>query len=246
MALSTLLEIVRRAAGEMGIPRPSIVVGSSDLQVQQLYDFANAVGADLLEHYPWTALQTLATVNTVAGQADYDLPDDFQGFISDTGWDRSNDWRLIGPDSPQRDRELRESGAVDPVRRRFRRLGGIIRINPTPTVDGEELVYEYVSKKWARSFSGAPQEEFAADTDTTIWPARLMVDGIKMEFMSAKGMYADPLREKYEARRDRLVASDLGGGALNMEGCSPSEDSEVFSVPSLGISADDGTELILD
>jgi hypothetical protein len=218
MALNTLLEIVRRAAGEMGIPRPSTVVGNTDLQTQQLLDFANAVGADLAEHHPWTALQTLATVTTVNGQSDYDLPEDFAGFISDTGWDRTNMWRLIGPETPQADRAIRESGVVDPVYRRFRRLGDVIRINPTPTADGETLVYEYVSNAWARSSADVAQEEFEADTDTTIWPGRLLVDGIKMKFMAAKGMYADPLREDYEARRDRLVAADLGTGKINMGG----------------------------
>lgn len=218
MALNTLLEIVRRAAGEMGIPRPSTVAGNTDLQAQQLFDFANAVGADLLEHYPWTALHTLATVTTVNGQADYDLPGDFQGFLSDTGWDRTNRWRLIGPDTPQADRALRESGMVDPVYRRFRRYGDRITINPTPSASGETLVYEYVSKNWAIASGGTGKEEFTADDDTTIWPGRLMVDGIKMRFMAAKGMYADPLRDEFEARRDRLVASDLGTGTLNMGG----------------------------
>jgi hypothetical protein len=218
MALNTLLEIVRRAAGEMGIPRPAAVVGNADIQTQQLFDFANATGADLAEHHPWTALQTLATVSTVNGQSDYPLPADFAGFISDTGWDRTNQWRLIGPETPQADRAIRESGMVDPTYRRFRILGDVIRINPTPSADGEVLVYEYVSSAWARASGGAAREEFAADTDTTIWPGRLIVDGIKTKFMAAKGMYADPLREEYEARRDRLVATDLGGGKLNMGG----------------------------
>lgn len=218
MALNTLLEIVRRAAGEMGIPRPSTVAANTDLQAQQLFDFANSVGADLAEHHPWTALQSLATVTTVSGQSDYDLPDDFAGFISDTGWDRTNQWRLIGPDTPQADRAIRESGTVSPVFRRFRRFGDVIRINPTPSANGETLVYEYVSNAWARSSADAAKAEFTADDDTAIWPGRLLVDGIKMKFMAAKGMYADPLREEYEARRDRLVAADLGGGTLDMGG----------------------------
>lgn len=216
MALNTLLDIVRRAAGEMGLPKPSAVVGTTDIQTQQLFDFANATGADLAEHHPWTALQTLATVSTVAGQADYDLPSDFAGFIADTGWDRTNQWRLIGPETPQADRAIRESGMVDPTYRRFRILGDVIRINPTPSTNGEVLVYEYVSSHWARSSTGTALEEFAADSDATIWPGRLIVDGIKTKFMAAKGMYADPLREEYEARRDRLVAADLGGGKITM------------------------------
>jgi hypothetical protein len=218
MALNTLLEIVRRAAGEMGIPRPSTVAGNTDLQAQQLFDFANSVGADLLEHHPWTALQTLATVATVNGQANYDLPSDFAGFITDTGWDRTNQWRLIGPETPQADRAARESGMVDPVYRRFRLYGDSITINPTPAVNGETLVYEYVSKNWARSAAGTAKDEFSADDDTTIWSGRLLVDGIKMKFMAAKGMYADPLRDEFEARRDRLTARDIASGKLDMGG----------------------------
>lgn len=239
MALKTLLDIVRRAAGEMGIPRPVAVYGNIDIQTSQLFDFANAVGADLIEHHPWTALHTLATITTVEGQSDYELPEDFAGFISDTGWDRTNQWRLIGPDNPQTDRTIRESGVLDPTRRRFRRYGSIITINPTPTVSGDALVYEYVSKNWVRSASNVGREEFEADTDTTIFPARLLVDGIKMKFLAAKGMYADPAREEYEARRDRLVGEDLGGGSLHMDGCNPHEEEwGGFNVTVSGVSGD--------
>lgn len=218
MALTTLLQIVQRAADEMGVPRPSAVAGNTDLQAQQLYAFANAVGADLAECHPWTALQTNYTLTTVAGQSDYPLPADFAGFVADTMWDRSHHWRLLGPDTPQMDRALRDSGLTSPVYRRFRRFGSVIRINPTPTVNGETLGYEYVSNAWARSSGGAAQSEFAADTDTTIWPGRLLVDGLKVKYMAAKGMYADPLRDDFEARRDRLVAADLGNGTLDMGG----------------------------
>jgi hypothetical protein len=230
MALSTLLDILQRAADELGLPRPSSAA-SADVGARQLFALANATGRDLMRVHDWGALQTLATITTQAGIADYALPADFHRVVPDTHWDRSNDWRMSGPDTPQMDRWRRESGVAETgTRRTFRQVGGKVRIFPTPTAAGQELVYEYVSQHWARSATNTVQEEMAADTDTCVFSKDLMVKGVKWRFMAAKGLYADALRDEFNDLRDLEIAADIGGTTLDM---APSEGDGPIDLGSL-------------
>jgi hypothetical protein len=71
-----LLQLVQQASGEMGIPVPTSVVGSSSSDTQQLLALANAVGMKLQKEMEWEALTaeyrfttqfTTVTGNTVQG-----------------------------------------------------------------------------------------------------------------------------------------------------------------------------------
>jgi len=112
MALSTLLEIGNRAADELSIAHQSAYVGSVVPDARTLLACANTAGRDLMRAHDWGALQTLGTIATANGTASYPLAVDFDRMISDTGWDRSNDWMMVGPDTPQINRYLNESGAA--------------------------------------------------------------------------------------------------------------------------------------
>lgn len=211
------LQILQQAADELsGLTRPTTVVGNNP-QTMQLLALANAEGEELMSRHPWTALQALATLATISGTSDYDLEDDFDRFLDDTQWDRTNAWQLIGPISPQFDRFRRESlGATIGPRRTIRRLGSIIRVHPTPTVNGDVLVYEYVSNEWARVSAGTAKATLSLDDDTTVYKSRLMVLGVKYRFLHAKGLEAETFKEEHDDYLDICKAGDLGEGTINM------------------------------
>lgn len=148
MALSTLFEIGNRAADELSLAHQSAYIGSIVPDARTMLACANAAGRDLMRAHAWGALQALGTVTTANGTASYPLAADFDRMIADTGWDRSNDWMMVGPDTPQINRYLNESGVAQTgARKRFRLQGAGIVIFPTPTAI-ETLVYEYVSNRW--------------------------------------------------------------------------------------------------
>lgn len=231
MGLSTLAEIADRAADELVIARPGTYVSSIVPAARRLLACANAAGRDLMRAHDWGALQALGTVTTAIGTASYPLATDYDRMISDTGWDRSNDWMMVGPDSPQINRYLNESAAahVGP-RKRFRLQGPNIVIFPTPTAI-ETLVYEYVSNKWARSSVGAAQLEFVADTDTTVFDPDLMRAEIKWRYLAATGMAFDDLRADAMGIRDSRIGADLGGTTLNMSPTPGAQFLELDNLP---------------
>ena len=109
MGLSTLLEIVTRACDELALPRPSAVAGAADNQTRQLLGLLNRGGKAMMREHAWRDLVTLGTITTVNGTEDYAYPADFDRLVAETEWDRTNDWRLVGPLWPQEDRWQRES-----------------------------------------------------------------------------------------------------------------------------------------
>jgi hypothetical protein len=211
MALSTVLQIVQRACKEMGLPSPSAAISSTDAQIIQIVALINRGGWSMMREHHWRDLITLGTITTVSGTSDYAYPSDFDRLVPETAWDRTNDWPLQGPLTPQADRFLRESAvSQNSPRRKFRMVGGSIRVFPTPTSSGDTLIYEYVSKKWARSSGSVAQTEFEADTDTSVFDPYLHVLDAKWRFMLAKGLDANAMQAEFLQEFRARVAADKG------------------------------------
>ena len=75
-----------------------------------------------------------------------------------------------------------------------------------------------------------PGAGFDGYTDTSIFDPDLVIKGAKWRYMSAKGMYADAMRDEFEEVRSVLQAADLGGTKLSM---TPGDLSEFISLDNL-------------
>jgi hypothetical protein len=230
MAFQTLAEIANRAADELSVARQSAYFGSVTPDGRLFLACANGAGRDLMRAHEWGALQTLGTITTANGTSSYSLATDYDRMIVDTGWDRTNDWMMVGPDNAQINRYLNESGVAQTgPRKRFRLQGTSIVIWPTPTTI-ETLVYEYVSNKWARDSSSAAQTEFTADDNTTVFDPELMKVEIMWRYLARKGMAFEDARGEALVLRQQKIAGDLGGTTITM---SPDPSSQFIELENL-------------
>lgn len=217
----SLLTMIQRAADELGLTRPSVVVASTATDVRQLLALAQSEGEELAKRHDWKVLQKEATITLVTSTAAYAKEADFDRFIDSTHWDRTNRWSLLGPISPQ-EWQLRKSGLVTTAPRlRFRYKGSTstqIFIDPTPTSseNNDILAYEYVSNQWCKSSGGTGQTAWAADGDTGILPEALMRRGIKWRFLKAKGFTYDEEFREYENAVDREAGQEGGSKTLSL------------------------------
>lgn len=147
----SLLTMLQTAAREMGITSPVSVVSASDEQAQQLLALAQREGKELRSTYDWPQLQKEVTITTVSGQANYALPADFERFVFNTEWDRTNHWEILGPASPQ-EWQFRKSGIVNAGPRFRFRVKGVadnqFYIDPTPSSSGTVIAFEYITTNW--------------------------------------------------------------------------------------------------
>lgn len=161
-----------------------------------------------------------AAVNTIVGadlqfvRDTYELNEAMSRYISDTWWDRTNNWRLIGPTSPQTDEFLRSGIVQTGPRRRWRQVGigpATWQIWPPPFTAGDTpaiLAFEYITLAWALNTMGAAITTMTADTDVPVFPEHVMVLGLNAYFQQAKGFDWDWRYRLFTEAAERAASQD--------------------------------------
>lgn len=170
-SLSTVLQIAQGAVDEMGFPSISALVSSSGDTERQVKRIINRIGKDLRRDFKWPRLTKEHTFTLATGVDAYAFPTDFDKFYNRTYWDRTQQWELYGPMSPQEWQWYKSGIVADGPRMRFR-VKGIddeqFFVHPVPDagVNGNTLVYEYQSTNWLRPKQWETGETITASTAT--------------------------------------------------------------------------------
>jgi hypothetical protein len=164
----SVLTLIQNTVNELGLPKVSSVVSSSGALERQLLAIMERVGKDLRSEYNWPELSREKTITLVDAQDSYAFPADFDHHIFRTHWDRTNQWELVGPLSPQ-EWQWRQSGISQVAPRREYRVKGVgdrqFHIFPTPDSGdaGEIIAFEYQSKNWVRPRTWAESQSYSAE-----------------------------------------------------------------------------------
>lgn len=144
----------------------------------------------------------------------YDLPDDYDSIVPRTQWDKSKHWEMLGPESAQQWEWLLSGYISTGPRIRWRLYGNYFQIWPGNSTT-EYLGFEYRSKGWARAAAGTVKNSFTVDTDTCIYPDRVMVLSTKLKYFQAKGFDTTALYRDYITEFDTSVAQDTSSANLS-------------------------------
>jgi hypothetical protein len=164
---------------------------------------------------------TLSQAATTSGvytlyfsQAKYPLPSDWDRQVDRTHYDKSKRWEMLGPTDAQQWQFLKSSYISTGPRIRYRILGGYFQVWPAMNTD-EYLGFEYMSNQWATSSAGVTQTSFQADTDTCIFPDRLMVTALKKKYFEIKGFDSTAFTRDYLQQLSFAKANDSGSATLS-------------------------------
>jgi len=161
-------------------------------------------------------------VTFIFSQDTFPEPSGFDWFQNRTMWDRTNQWELIGPDSPQIDQWQRSGIVTTGPRRHFRQLGPYgnnFRIWPPPSELRAplQLVFEYMSFNSIVLHGGAAvppatptfAQYWTNDDDICLLDDQAIITGIKWMFWEIKGMGSYvTLQGRWVDYVDRLIARD--------------------------------------
>lgn len=156
-------------------------------------------------------------VSLTFSQTFYVLPSDFDRLIDKTDWDKSKHWEMMGPETNQQWQWLKSGFISTGPRLRYRVLGGFFQIWP-PSGIADYLGFEYVSKNWVLATADVvtpSKTSFTVDTDTCIFPDRLMVIALKHKYFLVKG-FGDVYLSEYNRQLDIAKANDGGSPTLSM------------------------------
>ena len=223
----TVLEIAQDAAFVIGIDDIVAIVGSNQPASRAMRVHIDQSGINLTRmRNTWGASWTILTVEypftTIAGQAEYPLPEDFESLIDGTLWDRSEYHEGRGALSPQEWQQLKSGLVQDtvltPYYRIKRSVAGNTRalvLHPTPSAQ-EELVFEYTSKNWLTGSDGSTRDKIEEDTDIPLFDYDLIRMDILWRFKQSRGLtFAAELAE-FEQEVRRRFAEDAGSRAIEV------------------------------
>lgn len=144
----------------------------------------------------------------------YDFPADYDAIVPRTQWDASKRWELLGPEDAQQWEWLLNGYISTGPRIRWRLFGDYFQIWPGLST-AENLVFEYRSKGWARSAAGVVKNSFTADTDTCVYPDRVMVLMTKLKYFQAKGFDTTALYRDFFTELETAIAQDTSAANLS-------------------------------
>lgn len=223
----TALTIAQTAADELGIDRPSSLVGSTDNTARQLLALLNREGVQLVQRHEWAASIRQKVVTVTSGTSVYAVPTDFDRLIDDTMWDVTNRWPMIGPLSSQEWETLLRGIIISTPRRVWRLVGELdgtysgatafnVEIMPTPSNSTDQFSYEYLTTGYARRSADASVGTFDHDDDLPILPERLFILGLIWRYKSAKGLPYAEEKLTYDMAVDTAVAADKSARVLQL------------------------------
>lgn len=149
------------------------------------------------------------------GQVSYDMPSDYQRTVNKTQYNKTNRWSVIGPKSSQEWQWLKASYITTGPRMRYRIMGNKFTIWPMATTQ-VTLGFEYQSNAWVESAAGVAKTTATVDTDTFLFPDRLLVLGTKLKYFEIKGFDTTTLYSDYQRELSKFKAQDAGADTLSM------------------------------
>lgn len=218
--MANLLAMIQNVSDRIGIPRPTLLVGSNDPQARTLLAMAQQEGVECARRHNWQSLINEATFSTVASTEGYTLPTAFDRFVEGSMYDRTQTRPMVGPLTPQRWQQMKATLSAG-VWHAFRVRGNQILIMPTPT-SVATIAYEYVSKYWcgASTDTTPTQALWTADTDIGFVDDELTRLGIAWRFLRARGLdYSEAFR-LYEDQLSGRISQDGGMRTLDLSGAS--------------------------
>lgn len=144
----------------------------------------------------------------------YAFPSDYEAIIPRTMWDKDKHWEMLGPEDAQQWEWLLSGYIATGPRVRWRLFGKYFQIWPGFS-NAEFLGYEYRSSAWAIAEDGTPKQSFTVDTDTCMYPDRLMVLSTKLKYFEAKGFDTTAMYRNFLEEMEAAIALDMSAANLS-------------------------------
>lgn len=181
--------------------------------------FPNATFVESVDSATQVTASQFPTSAATAGainfqKAKYALPADYDAIVPRTQWDKSKHWEMLGPEDAQQWEWILSGFISTGPRVRWRLFGSYFQIWPGFS-NSELLGFEYRSNAWAATAAGVAKTSFTIDTDTCIYPDRLMVLMTKLKYFEAKGFDTTAMFRNWSRELETCMAQDQSAPNLS-------------------------------
>jgi hypothetical protein len=213
----SLLTACQNVVNETGLgDAPATIISNTDKLAVQLLALAKRE-AKILAAKNWQAMIREQTLTVVSGTSGYSLPADWARYVCETFWDTTNYWEMRGSIDPKTWQALKRGiVAGTTLRKDFRVVGNLVQVYPTPTNSTDVLIGEYLrNTPWVDTAGTTFRTSPTADTDTTVFPEKLLELGLTWRLKEAKGLDFTTAFNEYEREVATAFAQDTPAPALD-------------------------------
>jgi hypothetical protein len=214
--------IINRAALEVGLLPSPTPTNDQDEAFIQLVGLLTGAGQELCELHSWQVLVKRYEINTNPANdgtsGSYDLPDDFNYMIDQTGWDRKNRVAIGGPLSAQDWTYLAGRDLVSQtIYASFRQVDGKIDIYPQPAPEDMLITFEYISRNWLMEQGQTipNRDDIGAGSDLCVLDPQLTIKFLKLKFLQAKGFDTSAAGLEFDTMLNSRIGKSEGAPVLS-------------------------------
>jgi hypothetical protein len=212
-------QIINDAALEIGLEQVADPWSSTDDAFVQLRGLLNAAGRELAKVHDWQILfQDFNILTSSSDSGTYDLPEDFDRMIDQTGWDRSNRVAVGGPLGAQDWAYLEGRDLISQsIYASFRLADNKIDLYPQPPPDGLTISFIYISRNWVKDTSvpAVFKDRAGTGSDVCLLDPLLVTKFLKVKYLSAKGFDTSAAALDFDNIWNTVTGRDEGASILS-------------------------------
>ncbi len=222
MELALAGDIINDAAVELGLKPDDVAdpFASPDPNFLMLCRLLKRVGRSLVRVRDWTHLRKAQQFNIDEQSERYALPADFDRIIPDTVWS-ATDAAPLGPVLTSQDafsmlgRGLEEYSPIQ-----YRIVGNWFSTAATPPLGTNTILFEYISTRWVMpTGQTSPTTSVPTVITDTLWfDENLLVRGLKLAYLRAKGMDTSHAQDEFNQALNAAAGGDGVAGPISILG----------------------------
>lgn len=211
-AVSDVMEI-------MGLTPPATISTSNDATASQLWRLATEVGQQLITESDWQFMQRDHTITTVPGTSEYDLPNDWDAYESDSSWNRTTRLPVIGALREYEWQALQaRSLAGTTFALLFRIDNNQVVFYEVPST-AQTIVMPYTSRAWCESADATPvpRDNLQVDSDVILYDSQLFKLALKLAWRAEKGFDVGREQAAYDMHLKKCTGKDKVARTLTLD-----------------------------
>ena len=214
---------------------PASVVGSADAGVQQLFGILNELLDEVVTESKFNVTTQEAVFTAIAAEDQGALttiaPNGYQAIIFETFYDRTLKRPMYGPLDETAWQQIKALPNPGPFYK-YRIRGDHLLINPVPAAPLSILAFEYMSSWAVVSAAGAAKQAITVDTDTFVFPDRILRRGLSARWKQIKGLPYQFDEAQYYNLLNNYIARDKVKRRINVAHPAPTDIQPGIFVPS--------------
>ena len=148
-------------------------------------------------------------------QARFRLPTDWARQVPLTEWNRSTQWPIKGPITPQAWQQFKSGITYRGPWEVFRLVGNHMIVMPPPP-SGLTFAFDYISKNWVVEEGGQTKAIPTQDTDTFIFSDSMLMTGLKARWFDVHGMDSTVEKADFAGLLNTAKGQDSSADALTI------------------------------